>query len=125
MLEFIDIERRNLLIMNYKRFPLGALWTNSYLFWDENTKQAFLVDPGGKTDDVKKFLADMEIDNKGLQQLRTIHDTFKQDNKNWRMDPFSALFLLVLNFKWDELKNKDLIKLNIKKGSDRIRGIDF
>lgn len=72
--------------------------------------------------EVKKFLSDMEIDNKGLQQLRTIHDTFKQDNKNWRMDPFSALFLLVLNFKWDDLKNKDLIKLNIKKGSDRITG---
>ena len=21
--------------MHYKRFPLGALWTNGYLFWDD------------------------------------------------------------------------------------------
>ena len=71
--------------------------------------------------DVKKFLADMESDNKGLRQLQTIHDTFRE-NTNWKMDPFSALFLLVLNFKWDNLKDKDLVKLNIKSGSDRITG---
>ena len=73
--------------------------------------------------DVKKFLADLENDNKGVRQLRTIHDTFTK-KANWRMDPFSALFLLVLNFKWDDLKEKDLVKLNIKKGSDRISGTD-
>ena len=73
--------------------------------------------------EVKKFLADMEADNKGVRQLRTIHDTFRK-KANWRMDPFSALFLLVLNFKWDELKDKDLVKLNIKKGSDRISGTE-
>ena len=72
--------------------------------------------------DFKKFLADMETDNKGLQQLRTIHNTFT--NNNWRMDPFSALFLLVLNFRWDDLRDKDLTALNIKRGSDRISGID-
>ena len=73
--------------------------------------------------EVKKFLADMESDSKGLNQLRTIHDAFK-DNSGWRVDPFSALFLLVLNFRWDDLKDKDLVSLNIKKGSDRISGQD-
>ncbi len=73
--------------------------------------------------EVKKFLADMDSENKGLNQLRTIHDAFK-DNNNWRVDPFSALFLLVLNFRWDDLKDKDLVSLNIKKGSDRISGQD-
>ena len=73
--------------------------------------------------EVRKFLADMENNNKGLQQLKTIHDTFRE-NTNWRVDPFSALFLLVLNFRWDDLKDKDLVKLNIKKGSDRISGHD-
>ena len=71
--------------------------------------------------EVKRFLEDMEADNKGLDQLRTIHDAFR-DNSGWKVDPFSALFLLVLNFKWDSLKDKDLVKLNIKKGSDRISG---
>ena len=73
--------------------------------------------------EVKKFLADMETDNKGMRQLRTLHDTFR-NNARWRMDPFSALFLLVLNFRWEYLKDKDLVKLNIKKGSDRISGTD-
>ena len=43
--------------MHYKRFPLGALWTNGYLFWDEATKDAFFIDPGGNTDDVASFMA--------------------------------------------------------------------
>ncbi|MBR0151447.1 MAG: RelA/SpoT domain-containing protein [Synergistaceae bacterium] len=73
--------------------------------------------------EVRKFLADMENDDKGLRQLKTLHDTFK-DNGKWRVDPFSALFLLALNFRWDNLKDKDLVKLNIKKGSDRISGMD-
>ena len=71
--------------------------------------------------EVRKFIADMETNNKGLEQLRTVHDAFK-DNNNWRVDPFSALFLLVLNAKWEDLKTKDLVKLNIKQGSDRISG---
>lgn len=43
--------------MQYKNFPLGALWTNGYLFWDEATKDAFFVDPGGDTKDVTDFMA--------------------------------------------------------------------
>lgn len=42
--------------MNYKRFPLGKLWTNGYLFWNDNTKNAFFVDPGGDCSDVFKFM---------------------------------------------------------------------
>ena len=42
--------------MNYKRFPLGALWTNGYLFWDDESHEAFFVDPGGDTTDVRDFL---------------------------------------------------------------------
>ena len=42
--------------MHYKRFPLGALWTNGYLFWDEDTHNAFFVDPGGDTQEVRDFI---------------------------------------------------------------------
>jgi len=75
--------------------------------------------------EVKKFLAEMEEGDKGLRQLRSIHDTFDKNTK-WRMDPFSALFLLVLNFKWEDLKDKEetLPGGALKKGSDRIRGFD-
>ena len=47
--------------MQYKRFPLGALWTNGYLFWDDETHDAFFIDPGGKTEDVTKFMADNNL----------------------------------------------------------------
>ena len=73
--------------------------------------------------EVKKFLEEMKDEDKGSRQLRVIRETFKNNN-NWRMDPFSAIFLLVLNFKWEELKDKDLVSLNIKRGSDRITGVD-
>ena len=42
--------------MNYKRFPLGAVWTNGYLVWDDESREAFFVDPGGDTTDVRDFL---------------------------------------------------------------------
>ena len=42
-------------MMSYKRFPLGALWTNGYLFWDEGGK-AFFIDPGGDAKEVLGFI---------------------------------------------------------------------
>ena len=74
--------------------------------------------------EVQNFLSEAEDEGRGLQQLRTIRETFEQNSVSWRVDPFSAIFLLVLNLKWDILKEKDLVKLNIKRGSDRISGID-
>ena len=47
--------------MHYKRFPLGTLWTNGYLFWDESSREAFFVDPGGKMKDVKEFLTENNL----------------------------------------------------------------
>lgn len=41
--------------MHYKRFPLGALWTNGYLFWDDGG-EAFFVDPGGDATEVLEFI---------------------------------------------------------------------
>lgn len=56
--------------MHYKRFPLGALWTNGYLFWDEPTKEAFFIDPGGKTEDVTDF---MTANNLTLKMILLTH----------------------------------------------------
>lgn len=40
--------------MDYRRFPMGALWTNAYLLWDaEGT--AILVDPGGDPSEALDF----------------------------------------------------------------------
>ncbi|MDR1741686.1 MAG: hypothetical protein LBR38_07595 [Synergistaceae bacterium] len=75
-------------------------------------------------DEVRKFLADLDAGNKGLAQLRSVRDTFEKESASWRVDAFSALFLLVLNLKWDVLKTKDLTKLGIKAGSDRISGVE-
>lgn len=40
--------------MEYRRFPMGALWTNAYLLWDRE-KTAILVDPGGEPSEALDF----------------------------------------------------------------------
>ena len=46
--------------INCKRFPLGGLWTNGYLFFDgaadEGKKTAFFVDPGGDVQEVLEYI---------------------------------------------------------------------
>ena len=56
--------------MQYKRFSLGALWTNGYLFWDDETGDAFFIDPGGKTKTVKNFI---ERNNLNLKMILLTH----------------------------------------------------
>ncbi len=74
--------------------------------------------------EVQRFMAEIDEGDKGLAQLQTIRGAFEKESAAWRVDSFSAIFLLVLNLKWDILKNKDLVQLEIKRGSDRISGID-
>ena len=64
-----------------------------------------------------------EEEEKGREQIATVHKAFEREAQSWRVDGYSALFLLVLNLKWDVLQSKDLVDLNIKRGSDRIKGI--
>ncbi len=40
--------------MEYRRFPMGALWTNAYLLWDQEGT-AILVDPGGDPSEALDF----------------------------------------------------------------------
>lgn len=40
--------------MEYRRFPMGALWTNAYLIWDREGT-AILVDPGGDPSEALDF----------------------------------------------------------------------
>ncbi|GAB6280813.1 MAG: MBL fold metallo-hydrolase [Thermovirga sp.] len=46
--------------MNIERFPLGSLWTNGYLVYDDSGV-GFFVDPGGDTEEVIAV-----IDRKGI-----------------------------------------------------------
>ncbi len=73
--------------------------------------------------DLKIFLDEMGDGDRGLEQLRTVYSAFEDDIASWRVDGYSAVFLLVLNMKWEILQNKDLLGLGIKAGSDRIKGI--
>ena len=68
------------------------------------------------------FIADVGREDKGLRQLQSICKAFEKEVASWKVDAFSALFLLVLNLRWDILQKKDLVALNVKKGSDRIKG---
>lgn len=46
--------------MKLKRFPLGMLWTNCYVVSCE-TGDAVVIDPGGPTEEVKKYLAEENL----------------------------------------------------------------
>ncbi len=46
--------------MKYKRFPLGPLWTNTYLVWD-GTGRGFLVDPAGDPEQIAFFARERGI----------------------------------------------------------------
>ncbi|GHV35380.1 hypothetical protein FACS1894187_07980 [Synergistales bacterium] len=74
--------------------------------------------------EVEKFLAEMDEGDKGFLQLKAVQGAFEKESASWRVDAFSAIFLLVMNQRWDILKNKDLVASGIKSGSDRISGID-
>jgi hypothetical protein len=74
-------------------------------------------------DEFQRFISSLENEEQGKEQLETVFKSFQQDVQSWKVDGYSALFLLVLNLKWDVLQNKDLVELNIKRGSDRIKGV--
>ena len=46
--------------MNIKRFPLGTLWTNCYLIWDDSG-DGFVIDPGGPAKEVEDFIRSQDI----------------------------------------------------------------
>lgn len=74
-------------------------------------------------EDLDEFLRSLEEEGRGEEQISTIYKAFEKEASTWKVDGYSALFLLVLNLKWDILQQKDLVELNIKKGSDRIKGV--
>ena len=44
-----------------KLFKLGKLKTNIYVWWDEKTKNGFVVDPAIDSDEIKDFILDNEL----------------------------------------------------------------
>ncbi|MCL2147707.1 MAG: RelA/SpoT domain-containing protein [Synergistaceae bacterium] len=74
-------------------------------------------------DEVVKFMQSLDEYDMGVNQLQEIYDAFEKNVRIWRVDGYSVLFLLVLNIKWDTLKDRDLVALGIKKASDRISGL--
>lgn len=50
--------------MKVKNIPSGSFMTNTYIVWDEDTKQGFLLDPGEYNPMMTKFIRDNDIDLK-------------------------------------------------------------
>jgi glyoxylase-like metal-dependent hydrolase (beta-lactamase superfamily II) len=48
-----------------KRFPLGGLWTNGYLVFDEEGSAIF-VDPGGDVQEVRDYMAERHLTLKAV-----------------------------------------------------------
>jgi len=40
----------------FERFVVGTLETNSYVFGDEESKEVAVIDPGGETDTIKRYI---------------------------------------------------------------------
>ena len=89
----------------------------------ENLYTLFKVADIDTLEKVNIFMLSLEDNEMGINQLNDIYEAFEKNVGIWRVDAYSALFLLILNIKWDILKDKDLITLGIKKGSDRISGL--
>lgn len=118
-----DIPRRWAAIASEVGFPAfrpdaDYLDTSLSFLWDI-LRAAEMDDP----DDFQRFITSLEQEEKGKEQIATVYKAFEREAQSWRVDGYSALFLLVLNLKWDVLQNKDLVELNVKRGSDRIKGI--
>ena len=47
--------------MNIQRFPLGEIWTNCYIVWDDNNT-GFITDPGGYAESVADFVRDNNLE---------------------------------------------------------------
>lgn len=47
--------------MRMARIMVGAIATNCYIVSDENTKKAFIVDPGGSPEKIKNKVADADL----------------------------------------------------------------
>ena len=73
--------------------------------------------------EVTSFIVSLDENDKGINQLQNICEAFEKNVGSWKVDSYSALFLLVLNIKWNTLREKDLVELGVKIGSDRISGL--
>ena len=49
----------------YKRFPLGGLWTNGYLFYGSG-REAFFIDPGGDPQEVIEYIESSNLTLKAV-----------------------------------------------------------
>lgn len=79
-----------------------------------------------QTAEVKNLEAlEEELGNLGEGQLGlrldSLRQTFGEEIDTWDIDPFSLIFLVLLDVKWDILKDKDLEGLGIKAAMERIR----
>ena len=104
-------------------FPLYVASPDDMRTSFENLCTLFKVADINTLDEVEKFMLSLEENDRGFNQLKSICEAFEKNVWAWKVDAYSALFLLVLNIKWDILKDKDLVALGIKKGSDRISGL--
>ncbi len=64
-----------------------------------------------------------ELDATALgARLDTLRHTFGEAMDAWEIDPYALVFLVLLDVKWEVLKDKDLDEMGIKAVMERIRG---
>ena|SRR5690554_1708704 len=52
--------------MRLQRFTLGELMVNTYLFWEERTKEAIVIDPGSPVEEVVAVIQEKSLNPVGI-----------------------------------------------------------
>ena len=48
-------------MLKYKSFTVGQLETNSYVFYSEDSKDCFIIDPADRSEEMEKFVEDNKL----------------------------------------------------------------
>jgi len=52
---------REMSYLKFKRLPLGIYQANCYIIWDEQSKKAAVIDPGGDFEELNKFIENNKL----------------------------------------------------------------
>lgn len=91
--------------MKYKKYSLGPLASNCYLIYDEKSKETAIFDVGGKSEELKQFIRDENLD---VKYIFLTHAHFDHILGAEDLSEFTGARIYVHEDDADMLKSADL-----------------